>query len=98
MTLCELKNVTKTYLVGEKVTPVENISLSIGKGEFIAIAGESGIGKSTLLMLARGLLRPTEGSVFLMEMITGRCQRKSRRSLDQKRLDICFNQFSLYRH
>lgn len=55
MALCELKNATKTYLTGESVMPVKNVNFSVEKGDFIAITGESGIGKTTLLMLAGGL-------------------------------------------
>lgn len=65
MAIIELKNVTETYEAGERVTPIENISLSIEKGDFLAISGESGIGKSTLLTVAGGLLRPTAGEVLI---------------------------------
>lgn len=65
MAIIELKNVTETYEAGEHVTPIEDINLSINKGDYLAISGESGIGKSTLLTVAGGLLRPTKGKVLI---------------------------------
>lgn len=48
-----------------EVTALEDISLDVGKGEFIGIVGPSGCGKSTLLSLIAGLMIPTGGSVFI---------------------------------
>lgn len=64
MALCELKNVSKTYMDGEMITPIHHLNFEIDKGDFVSIRGESGIGKSTLLMLISGLIKPSEGSVF----------------------------------
>lgn len=63
----ELKNLSFVY--GQK-TPfekraVDNVSLSIEKGEFIGIIGHTGSGKSTLVQMLNGLIQPTEGQVFL---------------------------------
>lgn len=46
-----------------EINALENISLSVQKGEFISIVGPSGCGKSTLLSLISGLLTPTAGSI-----------------------------------
>jgi len=45
------------------ITPVNDISLTVNKGEFIIILGRSGSGKTTLLNLAAGLIKPTSGKV-----------------------------------
>ncbi|MGN0448990.1 MAG: energy-coupling factor transporter ATPase [Ruminococcus sp.] len=63
----ELKNLSFVY--GQK-TPfekraVDNVSLSIEKGEFIGIIGHTGSGKSTLVQVLNGLIQPTEGQVLL---------------------------------
>lgn len=63
--MLELQNITKTFTTGEAVTPIRNIDLKIEKGKITTISGESGTGKSTLLMIIGGLLKPTEGKVLL---------------------------------
>ena len=50
---------------GEQVRALESIDLSVGAGEFIAVIGKSGCGKTTLLKLMGGLLEPTGGEVRL---------------------------------
>jgi putative ABC transport system ATP-binding protein len=62
------ENVIKTYMSGEvEVSALKGINLSIKKGEFTAIAGPSGSGKSSFLNLISGLDHPTQGKVFLKE-------------------------------
>lgn len=62
--LCEIRGLTKRYEQGEIIIPVSDVDLNINNGEFIMIGGESGVGKSTLLMMIAGLLRPTEGRII----------------------------------
>lgn len=60
----ELRNVTFTFDDASKPT-IENLSLSIKKGERIGIQGASGIGKTTLFNLMLGLYKPTSGSILI---------------------------------
>lgn len=62
--IVELKNVSKTYSTGDtEFKALDNIDLSINKGEFVVILGPSGAGKSTLLNLIGGMDTPTSGSI-----------------------------------
>jgi len=73
MAFLELKNVSKSYASGASRTPVlAGINLSIREGEFVAIVGYSGAGKTTLISMLAGLTSPDEGGIELAgEAITG---------------------------
>jgi len=65
MAYLELKNIYKTYGQGEDSTEVlSNINLEIEEGEFVAIVGFTGSGKTTLVNLINGLEQPTSGEVL----------------------------------
>ncbi len=66
MEFLKIENLCKVYGKGaNKVTALDNISLTIEKGEFTAIIGSSGSGKSTLLHIIAGVDVPTSGKVYL---------------------------------
>ena len=66
MALIELKNIIKTYYAGEdSFNALDNISLSIEKGEFVAIMGASGSGKSTCMNVLGTLDKPNSGEYYL---------------------------------
>ena len=65
-TIADLQAVSKIYPMGEQpVGALNKVSLTIKKGEYIAIMGPSGSGKSTLLNILGGVDQPSEGSVHL---------------------------------
>lgn len=72
MAIIELNNVHFTYNAGrEDETPaVRGVSLTVSEGEFVAIVGHNGSGKSTIAKLMNGLLLPDEGSVTVDGMST----------------------------
>jgi putative ABC transport system ATP-binding protein len=66
MPVAEAKNLTKTYTIADReIRVLDNVSLSVGAGEFLVIEGSSGSGKTTLLSLLSGLDKPSSGRVLL---------------------------------
>ena len=62
--MIKLEHVTREFNLDQQIiVPVRDISLEIGKGEFIIVIGRSGTGKSTLLNLVAGLVKPTAGAI-----------------------------------
>lgn len=65
-TVLTLEALTKRYCADE-IPPVADLSLTLHRGDFVAVEGPSGMGKSTLLYLMGGLIRPTSGTITFRE-------------------------------
>ena len=64
MALVEIRSLTKSFRKGdETIVPLDDVSLDVEQGEFVALMGPSGTGKSTLLNLVAGIDRPDAGSI-----------------------------------
>jgi putative ABC transport system ATP-binding protein len=65
--LISTRSLNKTYLLGEaEVEVLKDITLTIMKGEFVALCGPSGSGKTTLLNLISGIDKPTSGKILVL--------------------------------
>jgi len=62
MEICRLEHICKNYSMGEVVTVLKDISIQVNSGDFIAIEGPSGVGKSTLLYVIGTLLQSDQGT------------------------------------
>jgi len=71
--LISLKNITHIYQQDKPVVALDNINLDIKKKEFIGLVGHTGSGKSTLVQLLNGLIKPTRGQVEIenVDITTG---------------------------
>ena len=61
--LLVIKNLSKSYIPG--VLAVDDVNLTVNKGEIFALLGSSGCGKSTLLRMLAGFEKPTSGKIIL---------------------------------
>jgi putative ABC transport system ATP-binding protein len=64
--MLDLQNVTKVYGAGpQAIRALDDVSLHVNRGEFVAIVGPSGTGKTSLLLTMGGLLSPSSGTVLI---------------------------------
>lgn len=85
-------NVTKKYKDGDM--SLDNVNLSITQGEFVAIVGHSGAGKTTITKLILAEEKPTEGTIFFESTDIHKLSQKDLRSFRQK-VGIVFQDFRL---
>jgi putative ABC transport system ATP-binding protein len=91
-----LEDVAKTYRMGEvDVKPLQGVSLSIGRGEFVAIQGASGSGKTTLLNLVGCLDKPTSGRYVLNGRDVSRLSRDELARVRHETFGFVFQNFAL---
>jgi putative ABC transport system ATP-binding protein len=96
MSLIETKNLTKIYDVGDEgVHALEAVSVTIEKGEFVAIMGPSGSGKSTFMNIIGCLDQPTSGEYLLDGQPIGGLSRDELATIRNQKIGFVFQGFNL---
>ena len=94
--LYKLKNINLNYLLnGNNIKILKNINFEIKKDERVAIIGESGSGKTSLLMLMSGLENPTKGSIVFDNEDLSEISERRRTEIRKKKIGLIFQQFFL---
>ncbi len=95
-TMMELKEVWKIYRMGEVEVPaLRGVSVKIKKGDFVAIIGASGSGKSTMMNLIGCLDIPSRGSLYLKSQDISTLGESDLASLRGKTIGFIFQQYNL---
>ncbi|HEX6487567.1 MAG TPA: ABC transporter ATP-binding protein [Candidatus Dormibacteraeota bacterium] len=96
MSAIETFDLTKHYRQGDAlVKALDGVSLRIESGEFVAVVGRSGSGKTTMLDLVGLLLRPTAGSVHIDGQDTGALGDSQRADLRAAKIGFIFQEYNL---
>src|SRR5947199_8909276 len=87
---------TKNYKRGsEIIRALDGVTLDIDKGEFVAVVGRSGSGKTTMLDLLGLLLKPTAGSLFIDDVDTTKLGDRQRAKMRARRVGVVFQEYNL---
>ena len=89
MSYLELKGITKKF---DEFTAVKDMNLLVDKGEFIALLGESGCGKTTTLRMIAGFIEPTDGTISIKEKEINNVP------TNKRNIGIVFQDYALFPH
>src|SRR3954465_1378266 len=91
-----VRNLVKTYVVGEiEVRALRGINLTVQPGEFLAVTGQSGSGKSTFMHIVGCLDRPTSGQYFLDDQDVSRMSKDQLAAVRNRKIGFVFQGFNL---
>jgi len=96
VSLIRVKDLRKKYQMGEvTVTALRGVTLSIGEGEYVAITGASGSGKTTFMNILGCLDQPTGGEYWLGDSEVGKLDRDQRAMIRRHKIGFVFQGFNL---
>ncbi len=95
MALLEMKNVYKIY---GNVNSLNDVSLSVEKGEWVAVMGPSGSGKSTMLNIIGCMDTPSKGEILIDNVTISSLSRKQLTEIRREKIGLVFQQFHLVPH
>jgi putative ABC transport system ATP-binding protein len=96
MSLIEVQDITKIYKLGDiEIKALSNVSVTIEKGEFVAIMGPSGSGKSTFMNILGCLDKPTSGRYLLEAIDVSSLNRDQLAGIRNKKIGFVFQVFNL---
>ncbi|GIW62368.1 MAG: peptide ABC transporter ATP-binding protein [Patescibacteria group bacterium] len=94
--MIKIDNVSKVYTAGEtEFYALKDISVTVEKGEYVAVLGSSGSGKSTLMHIMGLLDKPSKGSVYFENSLVTTLSDNKLSELRNKRIGFVFQQFNL---
>src|SRR5215831_1448081 len=92
----KLLSLTKNYRRGEEIIrALDGVTLTIDPGQFVAVVGRSGSGKTTMLDLIGLLLRPTSGKIVIDGVDTGRLSDSQRAHTRAVKVGFVFQEYNL---
>lgn len=94
--MLELRHLTKSYITGRRV--LNDVSYSLAAGEFVAVMGDSGVGKSTLLNLIAGLDSPDAGAIMVDGIDMAALEDNAATQLRRARMGFVFQAFHVLPH
>ena len=96
MEILRCEKIRKVYGSGNgQVIALDNVNLSVQKGEFVAIVGASGSGKSTLLHILGSVDKPTEGKVFVEETDVSKMNRTQAAIFRRRKVGLVYQFYNL---
>jgi putative ABC transport system ATP-binding protein len=94
--LIRIDHLVKTYMLGDiEVHALRGVSLEISRGEFVAIMGASGSGKSTFMNILGCLDKPTKGNYLMEDIDVGKLTRDKLAQIRNKKIGFVFQGFNL---